>query len=218
MNEVSKLGLAIAVVLIMVLSIHSAFALSDEEVQNITNNVTFVTQQQINEQTNAINGNISSRLVGLNLTQEQINQISDIVSDNVLATVQQACNPYLLDNQSLANPLQKAMDGAISNAMDRKFIDQRQWIENTYIKTNDEFQQLRDEKNLCNQEKSILQSQYDTARISANYSLQACEADKKTVEERANSYGWVAMALALLIVLIATREQWAKAFINKASK
>lgn len=199
-----KKAIVIALVLLVTLmSIGSALALNETEIQSIKGNVSIETQNLLETQTSQLQtyiDGVKTSLQGYNLTNDQINAISNSVSAQVKANVESACNPYLLENKSLANPLQKAMDGAISNAMDRKFLDQRDWIRETYIKSNDQFQQLTAERDQYKRDLDVARAQYGAAEIAANASYSACI--KEAEAQREQSQVWIYLFLGVCAVLV----------------
>lgn len=173
--------------------------------------LSFVSSQLV-----AVNGQLSSlNITGGQLTQAQVNSIATSLAAQLNATAVNTCNPYFSTNLTLANSLQAALDGSINNAMDRKFIDQRSWIEQTYIKKNDEYIQLRDEKNLCLQEKSILQNTYDTASVAANYSIKECEGRVILADEQAQTWTWISAALAGVLLMVMIGQGFFKTLLKR---
>lgn len=193
--------IALCALLLIAFSVGSALALNDTEIQSIRNNVSIDLDNQTLELQAYIDG-VKSSLQGYNLSTDQINSIANSVSAQVKASVETACNPYLLQNNSLANPLQQALDGAISNAMDRKFIDQRDWLRETYIKTNDQFQELTAERDLYKKDLEVARAQYGAAEIAANATYNACLKDVQLQQEQSQTWIYIAMGLAIGLFVV----------------
>lgn len=212
---IKKFLLALMFAIIFFSTIYSVSALNSTEIDEIRNALINDTKILIDNQTNTlllqfanVNGTIKNISITQNysLSQQQTNEIANSLNALINNQVKQICNPYFNNDSTIADPLQKALSGAISNSMDTKFIDQRQWIEQTYIKKNDEYTQLRDEKTTCLNEKTVLQNSYDTAKITSNVSIQNVLLEKQIETEQKTTWQWISAGLAIIIITLLMRD------------
>lgn len=222
MNEQATKGKVTAIVvlslLLLVVAVSEALAYNDTDMQQLHDelaNLTAAQQQaiiaQLLQMNNSINGMNVTHTV--QITQAQLDNITAAARAAINGSVSSICNPYFNPNGSLADPLQVRLAAAIDNEMDTKFIDQRQWIAETYIKKQDEYNGLNDQLHACTNDMKVLQNTYETAKITANATYNLAVADREHAEENAQNWMYITLVLAALFII--TQFDWVKKLIHK---
>lgn len=168
---------------------------------------------QVNQTVVAQNGSNVSYLVNVTLTQEQINAITKAVKEAVDIKTNITCdiNPYITDAGNGASlTFQKTLEQAMGNTIDKEFIDVQQFMTETLLPKQTEFDTVNQNLASCRVETQLCNNNYATVVAVANQT-QTSLALKADIEHK-DTVIWQYIALGLCLALILAEREWLMSF------